>query len=160
MIMAHGMKTFVFSGVAALALLAGSTGAAFAATADVTIEAEIVAALTVTEAQELNFGAASSSGVAGTVVVATDGNRNCTGGVTCVGSTAQAAEVLIVGTVGQGVDITLPGSVVVASGGDQMDVDTFDASTLTPTLDGNGEARVQIGEIGRASCRERVSHGV
>lgn len=147
MAMARPVRAFSFLGLIGFSFALGGAPAALAATADITIDAEVVAALSVTEVEELNFGSVATSPVAGTVTVATDGNRNCGGGVTCIGGTPQAAEVLIQGTAGQGIDITLPASTLVSNGGENMTVDNFTATTLSTTLDGSGNATISIGGV-------------
>ena len=68
----------------------------------------VVDGITVTENQQLNFGSVDASGVAGTVRVTYDGVRTTTGGVTAVGTGANAGYFSITGIVGTAVSYTVP----------------------------------------------------
>jgi hypothetical protein len=125
-------------------LLLAFTSAAFSqvsATSNAT--ATIVGPIGITNTQEMNFGNAAVSAVAGTVVLTPAGARSTTGGVTLPATTGTvtAATFNVTGADGYTYDITLPAApLTISSGGNNMTVDTFTSTPSgTGTLTGGSE---------------------
>ncbi len=118
----------------ALAGLAGGA-AADSINADVNASALLVRTLAVASTTGLSFGTVAPSAAAGTVVIATDGARSATGGVTLLAANAgSAGAITLAGTPSLAYTVTLPSSVTLtaAGGGGQ----TMTISTLTSSLTG------------------------
>lgn len=105
----------------------------------------VVDGITVTENQQLNFGSVDASGVAGTVRVTYDGVRTTTGGVTAVGTGANAGYFSITGIVGTAVSYTVPTTAITILGqntGDALIVENFIANLTTNTTNGTGVLKI------------------
>jgi hypothetical protein len=105
-----------------------STGAR-AATQTANAEVDIIAAVQLAQNDSLDFGVVASSTSAGTVALPADTNtRVCSAGVTCVG-TAQRGRFTVSGAAsGFVVAITVPTSMTLSSGGNNMTL------ALTPSI--------------------------
>ncbi|MDQ0639295.1 hypothetical protein QF042_002860 [Pedobacter sp. W3I1] len=115
------------------------------ATADAS--ATIVTPISISKTADMNFGNVATNGAVGTVVLAPAGTRTSTGGVTVpttVG-TVTAASFTVSGSGAYTYAITLPSSVVITSGTDNMTVNTF---TSTPATTGTLTAGTQIIKVG------------
>lgn len=93
--------------VACVLALASGPARAQAATEQGQSQVGIVTPLSFIQTEELNFGKIFASNAAGTVVVAPDGARTRTGGVTLFGNDQQAAEFAGMGSFNQRVQISL-----------------------------------------------------
>jgi hypothetical protein len=114
------------AGVAALALGTSALAVQDTDLAGSPAAAEIVAAIAITNDGGLHFGDIVASGVLGTVAVDTAGARLELGGVTLGnGGAARAAQFTVTGDSGATFDVTLPTSILISSGGDDMTVDSF-----------------------------------
>ncbi|HNX44347.1 MAG TPA: DUF4402 domain-containing protein [Bacteroidales bacterium] len=125
------------------AIMLGFAAGAFAqVSATASAEATIVTPIAITKTVDMNFGNVAVNSTAGTVVLATDGSRTTTGGVTLpvtAGSPA-AASFTVTGTAGYTYAITLPGATTIANGVITMGVDTWTSSPdATGTLTGGTE---------------------
>jgi hypothetical protein len=157
------MKLTYRFGTAGIAMIAalGLSSAANAApqTATANAKAEIVSALTITKAADLDFGkiAINTSGTGGTVMVATSGAETCAATLTCYSTTSAAKFDITNGTVGKTLTVKLPASATLTTGGgaanQQLSLASFttDATaTATPglytvTLDSTGKAAFAVG---------------
>jgi hypothetical protein len=97
--------------------------------------ANIVGPISIVKSVDMSFGnVAISPTVAGTVLLSTTSTRTAGGGVTLpvITGTVTAAKFTVAGEAGTTYSITLPGSVVLTNGANNMTVDNF-ISTPTPT---------------------------
>jgi len=125
--------------IAAFALLmCGSGVGAFAqSTASATASATIVTPISITKTVDMNFGNVAVTASGGTVILATDGSRTKTGGVTlpAVTGTVTAAEFDVTGEGNYTYVITLPsGNHTISSGLNTMTVNGFNYSSGAGTL--------------------------
>jgi Domain of unknown function (DUF4402) len=133
----------VRQGLGAFALMAalGSAPSAHAAGGVGAGKAVVVSPLSFIAVEELEFGSILPSGTAGSVIVAPDGTRTRTGGVTLVGGVVQPARFAGLGRFNQIVQISLnaPFFTLTRSGGTEtMRLDTIvlgstPTAVLTPT---------------------------
>lgn len=118
------------------------------ATASASATATIVAPISITKTIDLNFGNVAASGVAGTVVISPAGARSTTGGVflPATAGTVTSASFDVAGQANYTYAITLPASVTISSGANNMLVDAFTSTpTATGTLSGTGAQTVTVG---------------
>lgn len=97
--------------------------------------ATIITPIAIVRTANMNFGnVAVSPTLAGTVVLAPNGGRTATGGVTLpvITGTVSAAAFTVTGQAGTTYSITLPGPITLTSGANTMIVNSF-TSTPTPT---------------------------
>ncbi len=113
--------------IASAAILSCGTAApAFAGTTAVQGEVAIVRPLSFFITDQLDFGKVLASATAGTVVLAPNGVRTATGGVTLVGNTQQVAIFAGQGTNNQNVDISMGTNTINLTGpGTPMQVSTW-----------------------------------
>lgn len=135
-------KIFAFS-ILAMALSAKSF-AQSSATAEAS--ATIIQPISISKVTDMNFGNIAA-GTGGTVVLATDGTRTQTGGITLPVSagTVAAAGFTVSGDVDRTFSITLPSSITLTNGTDNLTVNDF---TSTPSTTGTlteGTATVSVG---------------
>lgn len=97
----------VVLGAATVAAMMGSAQLANAATDAMPMTAKIIAAITISATQALNFGTATETG-AGTIVIKTDGSRTVGGGVTAIGATNQEGQFKISAAGGVAFQVTAP----------------------------------------------------
>lgn len=145
------MKITTFATTAFVALLGlGSAGGAFAATDSANANAEIVAAITITNTADLNFGQIAPSGTAGTVTISVDGVRTGSPGVT-LGNQVDVSQASfdIAGAPNNLYSITLPadGTITLTSGASPaMAVDDFLSDPPGPgTINGGGTDLIDVG---------------
>jgi Mat/Ecp fimbriae major subunit len=121
------MKNSVkFAMAAVVASLGVSATSAQAATANANASATILAPVTVTKTSDLDFGTIAIGTSGGSVGIDVAGARTCGAGLICSGPTS-AAGFGITGVVGQTVGISVPGTVTLSSGTNNM------TATLTGT---------------------------
>lgn len=128
----------------------GYSHSAFAqsATSNFTVNAQIAAAITLTNTTSLNFGNVVP-GTGGTVDISAAGVRSVTGGVVAAGGTTTAASFDVSGTPSTAYTITLPASANLTGPGSPMNV-AFSATqvtggSLSRTLSGVGNDSFSAG---------------
>lgn len=133
---------------------AGYQAQAQAATTGVPINAEIVAAISITQTGAMNFGALTDTGAGGTATLGTGGSiTGTTGGTSSAGGTIQAGNFTVKASTGRNIDITTPAQVtLVGTGGgatvaDTMPVNSF--SLLAPA-GGGGASNTGTAATGAA----------
>ena len=103
--------------------------------ASATATATLVAPIAIVQVEDMNFGNAAVTDEAGTVILATDGSRTVTDGVTLPATegTVTAAQFTVTGEEDYTYDITLPASHIITrvAGAETMTVDAF---TSDPTV--------------------------
>ena len=129
------------------------------ASATATASANIIQPLEIVKTADLAFGNIASGTSEGTVVIATDGARTSTGGVTLIeaGNVSNAASFDVNGLADASFTIEVPASIVIetAGGADQMTVDNFVSSLgADSVLDANGEATLQVGATLNVSAQQ------
>ena len=108
-----------------------------AATANVGIDAVILAPITVTPGVNLDFGILTDGGAGGTATVDTaDTLSGTTGATSGAGGTIASGTFDIAGSTGNQINITTPASVTIADGGNTMTVHSF--AILAPAAGGGG----------------------
>ena len=122
-------------------LFALVTGSIFAQDADATanVDAVIVAPLSIKVEDNMNFGSIAADGAAGTVILNanSDANADASSSASLVASTRRAALFLVDAAANYGYSITLPSSVTLTNGTDNMTLDNF-TSGLGATSVGTG----------------------
>ncbi len=141
------MKT-AFVKAAILGSVIASLGAtsAQAATATATARAKILRQVTLTNTSDLQFGTIVSGTAASTVGISAAGARTCGAGLVCSGTTT-AAGFTIGGTTGQVVTISVPASVTLNSGTNNMTA-TLAASAASATMVANAGSFTVGGSLG------------
>ena len=147
-------------GVALAALSGGAM--AQSVSGDVTASATLVRTLAVTSTSGLSFGTLAPSATAGTVVVAPDGARSATGGVTLLSANAgSAGAVNLAGTAALAYTVTMPTSVTLtaASGGQTMTLSslTTNLTSNAGTLGGTGAGTFNIGGTLNVAANQTVA---
>jgi len=121
----------------ALLCVASATATFAQASATANASATIVTPISISKNNDMNFGNVATDGSVGTVILAPASTRTLSGGVTLPATTGTvaAASFAVAGSGSYTYAITLPSSVVIASGANHMTVDTFTTSTdLAGTL--------------------------
>ena len=137
--------TAAIAAVGAITTLSTETRAA-STTANAS--ATIVSPIAIATAGNLNFGNMSAGSAASVVRVSTAGGRSLVSGdaTLITGGTIQAASFTVTGEASTGYDITLPASVVITAGANNMTINTFtDSATGSDTLDGTGNGAFTVG---------------
>ncbi len=137
------MKKANIIAIAAVVVLAAAAGKAEAAdTESANASATLVAPVTLTKQAALDFGRLSSGVAGGTAVISSAGARSVTGDVVEEGGTPSTADFDITGEDGLVYDITLPSSISLTSGANNMTVDTFtsDQAGNSGTLTGGSDS--------------------
>jgi hypothetical protein len=142
------MKKFGILFIALVGFAVSSFGQSVTATATAT--GKIVAPLTITKVNDMNFGTvAVSSSTAGTVILAPAGTRSVTGGaqvvVTGGGGTAASFNITGEGTSTYAITLPADGTVTVISGANSMPVNTFTSSPATTGTLSSGAQTVTVG---------------
>ena len=135
------MKTLknIFAALFLITFAVVNVNAQNVTTAEAEASATIIAPLTLTKVTDLSFGNVASGSDAGTVVLSTAGARTESGVVLpSVEGTVTAAQFTVGGLTAATYEITLPTSITISSGTNNMTVDTFvhDADEI---LDGGTE---------------------
>lgn len=133
----------------AVVAMVGITGSAMAQTsATANASATISVPISITKSADLSFGTLSGGASLGTCVIATDGTRTQTGGVTLLGSAGQNAVYSVAGQVGQEFAITLPStSVNISDGTNSMTIDNFTARIGEAATDGTSSTIPAAGSV-------------
>jgi hypothetical protein len=92
--------------------------------ATATATATLITPISISQSVDMDFGTIAASAATGTVVLATDDGRSKTGGATYSG-TATAAQFTVTGDGTRTFTISLPSSVVLSNGTDNLTVDNF-----------------------------------
>ncbi|MDH4472188.1 MAG: DUF4402 domain-containing protein, partial [Fluviicola sp.] len=117
-------------------------------TASADASARIVSPLQITKTADLKFGNIAAGPAAGTVDMAITDVRSATGGVTLIsaGNVSNAAAFDIIGYPDATFTISLPSTILIASGANDMQVDNFVSSLgATSALDAQGESALKVG---------------
>ena len=117
-------------------------------TASASASATIVTPISITKTLDLDFGNVAASGAAGTVIINPAGARSTSGGVSLpvIPGTVSAASFNVAGQANYTYAITLPASVVISSGANNMTVNAFTSTpTTTGTLSAGGAQTVNVG---------------
>lgn len=145
------MKHFRKLIASAIVFLAFITAASAQATATATATATVVTAISIAKVTDMNFGNISvQAGTGGTVVLAPDGTRSRTSGVTLPASagTVTAATFTVSGLASYTYAITLPTTVVLthSAGVETMTASAFTSTpSATGTLASGGTETVAVG---------------
>ena len=145
------MKKSQKSLIAALGFIAIATSANAQSTANATASATVVTPIAISRTAHMNFGNLSvQTATGGTVVLATDGSRTRTSGVTlpATAGTVSAAAFNVTGNASYTYAITLPSTVTLtrASGSETMSAGSFTSTpSATGTLDGSGTQSIAVG---------------
>jgi hypothetical protein len=141
------MKKLLLSMGIALTSVAFATSAFAQASATANASATIVTPISISKNNDMNFGNVATDGTVGTVILAPASTRTSTGGITfpaTAGSVA-AASFAVAGSGSYTYSISLPTSVVISSGANNMTVNAFSS---TPTLAGTLSSGAQTLLIG------------
>lgn len=138
---------------AAIAAVAGATGAHAAYTGTITANANIISPIVVTQGAPLEFGTLSAGLTSGTLAITASATPTITpgGGVTTSshGATRTAAQINLAASAAESgyvVTISTPtGPITLTSTGGTMTVDNFSVSAATVALDGTGHASYYVG---------------
>jgi len=152
--------------VAALALTAAPAQAAslVSATPQAKAKVRILKALTLTQVEDLDFGTVvlSGAGAWGGEVVSVDtaGARVCGGGsnLTCSGAST-AAEYNVTGSNNAVVVVTIPASVVITNGTDNLTVTTSKSIGATVTMPNSGNTGVNFNIGGSITLASTTADG-
>jgi hypothetical protein len=141
------IKSFII-----IILFAGSTGAVAQDSATASSSATIVAPIGIAKSVDMNFGNVATNGTGGTVVLATDGSRTLTQGVTLPANTGTlavtAAAFNVTGEADFTYTIALPNSAITLTedgGTHVMTVGTFVSDPLTTGALTSGAQTVSVG---------------
>lgn len=137
------MKNKIFA-VAILAM--GFSAKSFAQSSDVaTATATLVTPISISKTVDMNFGTVASSATAGSVVLGTDNVATPAGGVSIPGGSPTAAKFTVSGEGTSSFTISLPTSIILAAGANNLTVNNF---TSNPSGTGAlvaGTADVAVG---------------
>ncbi len=112
------------------------------------VTANIVQPIQINKIADLDFGdIAAGTSSTGTVVVAANGNRTSTGGVSLINSgTHTAANFSITGHPNASISIILPASAIINSGSNSMLIDNFISNVGSSTvLNSLGQSSIDVG---------------
>ncbi len=132
------MHTFTSKTIAIAALLSGAMAAspAYATSANGDASVQILQAISVTKASDLNFGKVVAAATASTVAVGEDNSRNCGAALTCYGATTAGA-FNVTGTAGQTVTVSIDSpSITLSDGGSNSLAATVSTTTSSLVLTG------------------------
>jgi hypothetical protein len=117
------------------------------ATATANASATIVTPISISKNTDMNFGNIATNGTVGTVVLSPASGRTFTGGVSLPATTGTvtAASFTVEGSGSYTYAITLPSSVIITSGSDQMTVDNFTSTPATTGTLSSGSQTITIG---------------
>ena len=139
-------------------LFVGSTTFA-QSTASADASARIVEPLQITKTADLKFGNIAAGPSAGQVDMSISDVRTATGGVTLItaGNVSNAAAFDIIGYPDASFTISLPASILIASGANDMLVDNFVSSLgATSTLDATGASALKVGASLNVAANQAV----
>ncbi|MEG9328440.1 DUF4402 domain-containing protein [Salinimicrobium catena] len=116
--------------------------------------AELIAGLTITKQNTLDFGRIMTTNTAGTVTVSNDGlSDGVTGGVAHTSDSSPApATFILTGEPNASYTVTLPANDVVflthsVDAISTLAVNGFETASLTPSLDANGDGSISVGAV-------------
>src|SRR5262245_23261294 len=141
------LRTAALTVLFALVLSAPAGAQSNSATSSCNATATIVTGLSLSKTADLNFGSVVPGASAGTVVITPAGARSATGGASLGSATGTSAGAFqVTGLAGAAYSITLPAATSIASGGNNMTVNTFTSTPNgTGTLNGGGNQSLSIG---------------
>jgi hypothetical protein len=129
------MKQIVKFLAAGIVMIAFSANTFAQVSATATATATIVAPIAITKTTDMNFGNVAVNASAGTVILAPDGTRTTSGGVTLPATigTVAAAAFNVTGTAGYTYTIVITGApLTVTSGANTMTVTAFTSTPVSP----------------------------
>ncbi|MFQ5775253.1 MAG: DUF4402 domain-containing protein [Kiloniellaceae bacterium] len=135
-------------GIAGIGALTVAADRAIAAQATATTNATIVTPIAISNVNSLEFGKVAAGTASSVVRISSAGARSLVSGdATLVsGGTIQAASFSVTGEASTGYAITLPSSITISAGANNMTVNTFtDSKGGTSTLDGTGNDTFTVG---------------
>jgi hypothetical protein len=139
------MRTFVSKSFVAVALLSGAAivTPAYAATGTGDATVQILQAITVTKASDLNFGKVVAASSASTVTVGENDARTCGAALTCYGATTAGA-FNVTGAAGETVTVAIDSPTIsLTDGGSNTIAATVSTTTSSLVLTGgNGNFKV------------------
>lgn len=116
----------LFSALVLIAFAANTVNAQNEQSATANAAANIIAPMTITKNVDLNFGNIASGSAAGTVVMSTTGTRTPSNVILpSVAGTVNAANFTVTGGLDAAYVITLPASVTITDGTNNMTIDNF-----------------------------------
>ena len=139
--------------------IAGFSATYAQSTASADASARIVSPLQITKTADLLFGNIAAGPSAGTVDMAVNDVRTASGGVTLIaaGNVSNAAAYDIIGYPDATFTISLPSSILIASGANDMQVDNFISSLgATSALDAQGAAALKVGATLNVAANQAV----
>ena len=137
----------------------GFSSAYAQSTASADASARIVSPLQITKTADLKFGNVAAGPAAGTVDMAITDVRTATGGVTLIsaGNVSNAAAFDIIGAPDATFTISLPTTILIASGANDMQVDNFVSSLgATSALDALGASALKVGATLNVAANQAV----
>ncbi len=137
----------------------GFSSAYAQSTASADASARIVSPLQITKTADLKFGNVAAGPAAGTVDMAITDVRTATGGVTLIsaGNVSNAAAFDIIGAPDATFTISLPSTILIASGANDMQVDNFVSSLgATSALDALGASALKVGATLNVAANQAV----
>jgi Mat/Ecp fimbriae major subunit len=144
--MTRQAKNILIHSAVIAAAIFGLSAHAQAATATASATATILAPVQLTKTADLAFATIVTGSAADTVIVSSAGARSCGSNLTCSGAVAAAA-FNVAGSASTSYAITLPGTVTISSGTNNMSVGTFTSSKAgnVSTLNSSGADSFTIG---------------
>jgi hypothetical protein len=113
--------------------------------ATATATATLITPISISGTADMDFGTVAASATSGTVLLGTDNSATPSGGVTLPGGTPTAAQFAVTGEGTSTFTVSLPASVTLVSGTDNLTVDNF---VSTPSGTGTltaGAATIIVG---------------
>lgn len=138
-------KSLLLAGVAVIAT-AAYMNTVKAADQDIGATVDLIEALTLTGAVDMDFGSIEFTGSAnGNVTLGTNGTVAGTSGYTSSAGTGTAGSVVINGTTGEGVDISCEASGTLSDGTNTMPMNATEVVVETGVASGSGTACAGLG---------------
>src|SRR4051812_35291648 len=117
------MKNKIFA--ASIVMMGFSAQSYAQSSATATATATLVTPIAISKTVDMDFGTVAASSTPGTVVLGTNNSATPSGGVSLPGGTPAAAQFAVSGEGTSAFDITIPSSIVLSNGTDNLTVDSF-----------------------------------
>jgi hypothetical protein len=137
------MKNKFFTLSALAMTFSAASFAQSSATANAT--ATLVTPIAISKTVDMDFGTLAASGTIGTVVLGTNDVATPSGGASLVSGTPTAAQFSVTGEGTSTFDISLPSSITLTTGTDNLTVDNFVSNPATTGTLTAGAATVKVG---------------